>query len=349
MPVKMTEAHVRRLFPRAREDYVRALADGGRLLDAAGVTESKLRLAHFLAQLDAETGGLTITEESGNYTAARLLEVFPTHFTRAEAARYAHKPKAILSHAYARHDLGNGGEMSGDGWRYRGRGLTQLTGKYNYRIASKVTGVDLVANPDAASDGRLSLMISLDEWARGNCNHYADQDGILEISRWINCGNAHSTVVPNGMAHRQEALARIKAVMRDMRETVAPVTAAQPEDLPEQVRATPAAAETVTGLRNAGDGQIHLMDRLQAIGAFLGFGGAMAGTAQATTLPSIISGVRQFYEPLVGDLQWLIQAWPALIVVGGIVAYVAVRAKRNHVERESNADGGMVDCADAVA
>jgi hypothetical protein len=84
----------------------------------------------FLAQAAHECGAFAIVEENGNYSAKRLLEIFPVtypgtayrRFTPGQARAYAHKPKAILSRAYARKDLGNGSEASGDGWRYRGRG-----------------------------------------------------------------------------------------------------------------------------------------------------------------------------------------------------------------------------------
>ena len=115
----------------------------------------------FLAQAAHECGEFTIVEENGNYSAERLLEIFPVtdpgtayrRFTPGQAKAYAHKPKAILSRAYASKDLGNGSEASGDGWRYRGRGPFQTTGKDNYRRMGERLGVDLVANPDLLGDG----------------------------------------------------------------------------------------------------------------------------------------------------------------------------------------------------
>jgi putative chitinase len=107
MEVALYGAKLRSLFPDALGDYLNAIEQGARLFDQYGVN-TPLRVAHFLAQGAAETGGFTLTEESGNYSAQRLLEVFPRYFTPSQAAAYAHKPQMILARAYANR-LGNGG------------------------------------------------------------------------------------------------------------------------------------------------------------------------------------------------------------------------------------------------
>ncbi|WP_127078327.1 peptidoglycan-binding protein [Rhodomicrobium lacus] len=219
MAVTLTEPILRALFPRARGDYVQALAQGGRLFEQYGVT-TPLRMAHFLAQLAAETGDLEITEESGNFSAARLLEIFPTHFTPAQARAYANKPQQVLSRAYANR-LGNRGELSRDGWRYRGRGLIQLTGRENYANRSAIAGVDLVKDPDKAAVASISLKIALQEWIDLGLNDWADRgptrDAVLACARGINCGSPTSTLSPNGLDARRDAFARIWAVIGDGR------------------------------------------------------------------------------------------------------------------------------------
>lgn len=87
--------------------------------------------AHFFGQISVETCNFTQFSENLNYSKAGLLRTFPRYFTEEEAGLYARNPKAIANRVYANR-LGNGNEESGDGWRYRGRGAIQLTGKWNY-------------------------------------------------------------------------------------------------------------------------------------------------------------------------------------------------------------------------
>jgi len=109
-----------------------------------------LRLAHFLAQVNHESSNMKVIEENLNYSAKRLLQVFPKYFkTLEEAKLYEFKAQKIANKVYANR-IGNGDEASGDGWRYRGKGIMQLTGKDNYRDFGKWCGVgDLfVEKPD---------------------------------------------------------------------------------------------------------------------------------------------------------------------------------------------------------
>lgn len=105
-------------------------------------------MAHFLGQAMHESGDFTTVTENLNYSANRLLKVFPKYFkTLADAQRYANNPQAIGNRVYGNR-MGNGNEASGDGYKYRGRGYIQLTGKDNYREFAKYIGVDVVNNPD---------------------------------------------------------------------------------------------------------------------------------------------------------------------------------------------------------
>lgn len=111
-----------------------------------GIT-SNLRLAHFLAQCALESAGFTATVENLNYSAQRLLQVFPKYFKGVDVNAYARNPQKIGSRVYANR-MGNGDETSGDGFKYRGRGYIQLTGKNNYTSFTGFVGEDCVANPD---------------------------------------------------------------------------------------------------------------------------------------------------------------------------------------------------------
>ena len=111
-----------------------------------GIT-TNLRLAHFLAQCALESTEFTAVVENMNYSAPRLLQVFPKYFKNVDVNAYARNPQKIGSRVYANR-MGNGDEASGDGFRYRGRGYIQLTGKNNYQSFTNHIGEDCVANPD---------------------------------------------------------------------------------------------------------------------------------------------------------------------------------------------------------
>jgi len=107
-----------------------------------------LRLAHFLAQCGHESGGFRATQENLNYSAKGLNGIFRKYFpTEAAAAAYARQPQKIASKVYANR-MGNGTEASGEGYKFRGRGYIQLTGKDNYTAFGKSIGEDMTANPD---------------------------------------------------------------------------------------------------------------------------------------------------------------------------------------------------------
>lgn len=107
-----------------------------------------LRLAHFLAQCGHESGGFKAVNENLNYGAKGLLGIFKKYFpTEAKAKEYERKPEKIANLVYGNR-MGNGAESSGDGYKYRGRGYIQLTGKENYTSFAKAINEDVVANPD---------------------------------------------------------------------------------------------------------------------------------------------------------------------------------------------------------
>lgn len=111
-----------------------------------GVTKSQL--AHFLGQSHVETGGFRFAEENLNYSPGRLLEVFPKYFTRHMAESYGYNPEKIANVVYANR-MGNGDDCTGDGYRYRGRGCMQITGRSMYKqIALLADDMRIFINPD---------------------------------------------------------------------------------------------------------------------------------------------------------------------------------------------------------
>ena len=111
-----------------------------------------LRLAHFLAQCGHESGGFKAVSENLNYGAKGLRGIFGKYFsTDALAAQYERKPEKIANRVYSSR-MGNGDEASGEGWKFRGRGYIQLTGKSNYAAFDKTVEDDIVANPDLVAN-----------------------------------------------------------------------------------------------------------------------------------------------------------------------------------------------------
>lgn len=174
-----------------------------------------LKLAHFISQCDYESEQFSAVRENLNYSAQVLLKVFPTHFDAVTAQTYARQPEKIANRAYANR-MGNGDEVSGDGWNYRGRGYIQLTGKINYQALTHflnstpaanpdpnatpgpAASIDLIANPDlVATDYPLSSAAFF--FHTNNlfavCDRGATTDVITAVTKIINGGI-------NGLADR---------------------------------------------------------------------------------------------------------------------------------------------------
>jgi len=150
--------------------------------------DTPLRKAHFLAQIAHESGGFKATSENLNYSANALLSVFGKYFTTLESAsEYARQPERIANKVYANR-LGNGDEASEDGWRYRGRGLIQLTGKSNYEAFSKAVGQDFVNNPDLVASPEWALSSACWYWQNRNINTIADTDDVKKVTYRVNGG-----------------------------------------------------------------------------------------------------------------------------------------------------------------
>jgi putative chitinase len=146
------------------------------------------RAAAFIGQCAHESGNFTALSENLNYKAESLVRVWPRHFPTLEvAAQYHRQPEKIANRAYANR-MGNGPEASGDGWKYRGRGLIQLTGKDNYRLASDALSVDLVATPDLVTQPDMAALTAAWFWNKNNLNALADAGNNELISKRINGG-----------------------------------------------------------------------------------------------------------------------------------------------------------------
>jgi putative chitinase len=172
------------------------------LLEKHGIN-TPLRLSHFIAQIDHESGLKPISENL-NYSINAMLKVFPKYFKDVDTAlRYHTKPILIANRVYANR-MGNGNEASGEGWKYRGRGFIQITGKDNYKQLSKDTGLDFLSFPDSLLSEPNSMVSALWYWDKINGNKYADKDDIKGLTKAINGGF-------NGIDHRKQLLVKYKS------------------------------------------------------------------------------------------------------------------------------------------
>ncbi len=163
------------------------------------------RSAAFLAQVAHESALLTTLEENLDYSASGLLAVFPQRFTPAEAAAYQPRPVAIANRVYAsRH--GNGDEASGDGWKYRGRGLIQVTFRDNYRACGAALGNPFELDPDALVQRGNAALSAAWYWKAHGCNQLADAGDTRAITLKINGG-------VNGLEHRTALYRRALPVL----------------------------------------------------------------------------------------------------------------------------------------
>lgn len=128
---------------------------------AYGISDTAARLADWLAQTSNETGGYMAFVENLNYSADRLRAIWPSHFTAAQAAAAVGHPEEIASRAYGGR-MGNAPYPSDDGYRFRGMGMLQLTGRANYEATNKRLGIGLDTNPEMAAVPALSLLIACD-------------------------------------------------------------------------------------------------------------------------------------------------------------------------------------------
>lgn len=202
-----TKEHLQEIISADADDWYDALCD---LLPKYGITTER-RVAHFLSQCAHESGGFKRLEENLNYSAKALRAVFGRYFgdsPKADADEYARNPEMIANRvyndAYRKYKMGNTEE--GDGWRFRGRGLKQLTGRYNYTKFGESIGMtaeeaaEYVATPAGAIDSACWF------WDTNNLNDIADTDNVVKMTKKINGGNIGLEDRQKRYAHAMEVL-----------------------------------------------------------------------------------------------------------------------------------------------
>jgi putative chitinase len=203
----ITTETLRRFAPRSGMPDAHA-----RALEAARMhssVDTPRRLCHFMGQIFVETGGIAHMIENLNYrNAARLDAIFRAVRGIDDAkALIARGPEAIANRVYANR-LGNGNEASGDGWRYRGSGYKQLTGRANYRDIGRTVGFDLEGDPELARAPEAAARIAYAFWDARGCSSLADAGDVEGITARIN-GPAKL-----GLAERRQATLRAIAIWR---------------------------------------------------------------------------------------------------------------------------------------
>jgi putative chitinase len=160
--------------------------------------DTPVEVAHFLAQCGHESGGFRVVNENLNYSAKGLQGIFKKYFpTSVLAEQYQRKPEKIANRVYASR-MGNGDEASGEGFKFRGRGYIQLTGKQNYTAFGKAIGVDIAANPDlvATKYPLLSAAWFFSKNCLSKCKDASDAS-VLAVTKCVNGGTI-------GLADRQK-------------------------------------------------------------------------------------------------------------------------------------------------
>lgn len=163
------------------------------------------RIAAFLSQCAVETGGWKYFEENMNYTAKRMIQVWPNIFNEQLARQCDHNPQMVANNAYANR-MGNGDVASGDGWKFRGRGPIHLTGRDNYTAFSKDINVAKILDiPDLlVADKNISILSALWFWDKNKLNVYADTKDIVKLTKRVNGGS-------NALAERKALFDKILA------------------------------------------------------------------------------------------------------------------------------------------
>ncbi len=146
------------------------------------------RIAAFLAQTAHESGGFTRLVENLNYSAEALMRIWPKRFPTLEFAKKFHRQPELIANAVYSSRMGNGPAASGDGWRYRGRGLKQLTGADNYRRCGEAMGVDLLKDPDLLLSPKFAARSAGWFWSANGCGALADAGEFEKLTKRINGG-----------------------------------------------------------------------------------------------------------------------------------------------------------------
>jgi putative chitinase len=199
-PAKTTSFNLDKLKGHIPEAVIAQIPDTAKKFNI----NSNLRLAHFLAQCGHESGGFKATQENLNYSSKGLMGIFKKYFPTAQLAEsYARQPEKIASRVYADR-MGNNNESSKEGWKFRGRGYIQLTGKFNYDKFNQQVPEDIMANPDLVAT-KYPLMSAAFFFNSNNlwaiCDKGADDAAVTAVTKRVNGGTIG---LPDRIKHFKE-------------------------------------------------------------------------------------------------------------------------------------------------
>jgi putative chitinase len=209
--MQLDEASLRRLWPRGDSRVPRLIAGIARsskdVFVSYGITTPQL-VAHVMAQISHECGAGRDVVENMNYTASRLMQVWPSRFpTLASAQPFAGNPRTLANKVYN----GRMGNRTGsdDGWNFRGRGGAQTTGREGYERVKSATGLDVIAQPDLLIDPAHFLNCAVSDFINCGCLPYAAADDVVGVTRRLNGGTI-------GLAERKVWLGKWKRELAGM-------------------------------------------------------------------------------------------------------------------------------------
>lgn len=179
MTMMISEVTFNKIFPHAVKGVYQAISEQ---IEKAGCV-TKIQQTMFLAQCGHESVGFSVFTENLNYSDYALTQVFRKYFDKNTAVKYARKPEQIANRVYANR-MGNGDEASGDGWKYRGRGLIQITGKKNYIAFRNWLGRDFALH-ELAEDLDLAVSAAVWYW---QANELASLASVEKVTIRINGG-----------------------------------------------------------------------------------------------------------------------------------------------------------------
>lgn len=206
MTIRVDQQLIRRVlagYPVPSDDALNAFVASFNQWNEVFKINTPLRVAAYLSQVLVESAYLTAKTENLNYSAEGLMKTWPKRFDKAKAEAYARKPERIANYVYANR-MGNGNEASGDGWRYRGRGLIQLTGKDNYTAFSKydLCTEPVLKNPEKVAEFPVNQIAAMWFWEKNKINDPADNGNMDEVTKRVNGGS-------NGLATRKTIYRRL--------------------------------------------------------------------------------------------------------------------------------------------
>lgn len=186
--MQLTLDQLRACLPEAKSSNLEKFLEGINETFEHFEINTPRRCAMFLAQTAHESGNFSATQENLNYSAKGLQGTFKKYFPTADSTiGYERKPDRIANRVYANR-MGNGNEQSGDGFKYRGRGLIQLTGKDNYTNCGLALLMDLTTDPDQVAQNPVAVLSAGWFWDTRRLNQWADKGDVLSVTKKINGG-----------------------------------------------------------------------------------------------------------------------------------------------------------------